>query len=99
MAAVKEPGRPAAASLPTAQSVSASWTSVEALPVPLGATWIAEEDAWSFAVYSERAERVTLLLYSEGDPASPLFTRELDHLQNKSGPVWHSLCRSTFLAR
>lgn len=32
-----------------------SWASVEGLPVPLGATWIAAEEAWNFAVYSEHA--------------------------------------------
>lgn len=68
-----------------------SWASLEGLPFPLGAAWIAEEDAWNFAVYSEHAERVTLLLYGEEDPASPILARCLDHLRNKSGPVWH--CR------
>jgi len=71
--------------------VPASWARLEGLPFPLGATWIAEEEAWNFAVYSEHAERVTLLLYGEEDAANPILTRRLDHLANKSGPVWH--CR------
>jgi isoamylase len=68
-----------------------SWASLEGLPHPLGATWIAEEDAWNFAVYSEHGEHVTLLLYTEEDPATAVLTQRLDHLRNKSGPVWH--CR------
>ena len=71
-----------------------SWASLEGLPFPLGAAWIAEEDAWNFAVYSEHAERVTLLLYGEEDPASPILARCLDHLRNKSGPVWHCRIRT-----
>jgi isoamylase len=69
----------------------ASWANLEGLPFPLGATWIAEDEAWNFAVYSEHAECVTLLLYRAEDPAIPILTRWLDHLRNKSGPVWH--CR------
>ncbi len=72
-----------------------SWASLEGVPFPLGATWIAGEDAWNFAVYSEHAERVTLLLYGEEDPASPILARRLDYLQNKSGPVWHCRLRTT----
>ena len=74
----------------TVFAARASWASVEGLPIPLGATWIADEDAWNFAVYSEHAERVTLLLYAE-DLARPVLARPLDHLRHKSGPVWH--CR------
>jgi glycogen operon protein len=73
------------------QPSNPSWASLEGLPNPLGATWIAEEEAWNFAVYAEHAERVTLLLYTEEDPATPVLTQRLDHLRNKSGPVWH--CR------
>jgi glycogen operon protein len=73
------------------QASTPSWASLEGLPNPLGATWIAKEDAWNFAVYSEHAEHVTLLLYTGEDPATPVLTLRLDHLRNKSGPVWH--CR------
>src|SRR5207248_2866012 len=69
----------------------ASWASLEGLPIPLGVTWIAEEEAWNFAVYSEHADGVTLVLYAEDDPAIPVLSRRLDYLRNKSGPVWH--CR------
>jgi glycogen operon protein len=82
---------PEAAASGDTRDVRASWASVEGLPIPLGATWIAEEKAWNFAVYSEHAEHVTLLLYAEGDLVTPVLTQQLNHLQNKSGPVWH--CR------
>jgi isoamylase len=68
-----------------------SWASLEGLPFPLGATWIPQGEAWNFAVYSEHAEQVTLLLYAGGDPSTPVVAYRLDHLRNKSGPVWH--CR------
>jgi glycogen operon protein len=67
------------------------WARLEGLPIPLGATWIPAEKAWNFAVYSEHAEQVTLLLYAEADVAAPMVARRLEHLRNKSGPVWH--CR------
>jgi pullulanase/glycogen debranching enzyme len=73
------------------RAARASWASVEGLPFPLGATWVSEEEAWNFAVYTEHAERVTLLLYREEDVLSPIVRLELDHLRHKSGPVWH--CR------
>jgi isoamylase len=73
------------------RDLRASWASLEGLPIPLGVTWIAEEEAWNFAVYSEHAELVTLVLYADEDPATPVLSRRLDYLRNKSGPVWH--CR------
>jgi isoamylase len=73
------------------RDLRASWASLEGLPIPLGATWIAEEEAWNFAVYSEHAEQMTLLLYAEEAPATPVLTQRLNHLRNKSDPVWH--CR------
>jgi len=69
----------------------ALWANVEGLPFPLGATWIAPEQAWNFAVYSEHAEQVTLLLYAEPDLATPVVAHDLHYLRNKSGKVWH--CR------
>jgi len=56
------------------QPSTPSWASPEGLPNPLGATWVAEEEAWNFAVYSEHAERVTLLFYTEKDRATPVLT-------------------------
>ena len=70
---------------------ASSWAAAEGLPFPLGATWIEEERAWNFALYSKHAESVTLLLYGEGDALHPLSSVALDYLRNKSGRVWH--CR------
>jgi len=68
-----------------------TWTQAEGSPLPLGATWIEEEQAFNFAVHAEHAERVTLLLYSATDWVNPVLTFRFDFLHNKSGRVWH--CR------
>ena len=66
------------------------WAATEGAPHPLGVSWVSEEQAYNFALYSEHAENVTLLLYGE-DVATPLHRYVFDHLRNKSGRVWH--CR------
>ena len=67
------------------------WGQTEGTPLPLGATWIEEEQAFNFAVYAEHAESVTLLLNSADDLANPVLTFQFDFLRNKSGRIWH--CR------
>src|SRR5271167_2834906 len=66
------------------------WTQTEGSPLPLGATWVEDEQAFNFAVYAEHAESVALLLYSPRDLANPTLVFHLDSLRNKSGRVWHS---------
>lgn len=68
-----------------------SWLTVEGSPLPLGVTWIAEEHAYNFALYSRHAGAVTLLLYTERDVARPMLRVPMDYLRHKSGRVWH--CR------
>jgi len=68
-----------------------SWAQTEGTPLPLGATWIEEEQAFNFAVHAEHADSVTLLLYSANDFANPVLTFQFDFLRNKSGRIWH--CR------
>ena len=68
-----------------------SWTTTEGAPFPLGATWIEEEQAYNFALYSKHAESVTLLLYGREDFVNPRLSRPLDYRRNKSGRIWH--CR------
>jgi isoamylase len=68
-----------------------TWAQTEGTPLPLGATWIEEEQAFNFAVYAEHAESVTLLLYSADDVAHPILTFQFDYIRNKSGRIWH--CR------
>lgn len=58
---------------------------------PLGATWCEHEKAWNFALYSEHACAVRLLLYGVNNVAEPILSYSLDHLRNKTGPIWH--CR------
>ncbi len=67
------------------------WAQTEGTPLPLGATWIEEEQAFNFAVCAEHADRVKLFLYSSHDFANPILTFGFDSLRNKSGRVWH--CR------
>ena len=67
------------------------WEKIEGSPFPLGATWIEEDQAYNFSLYSKHAERVHLLIYSAVDFVRPIFEFEFNHLTNKSGPVWH--CR------
>ena len=84
---------PAEAALPepAAFSKRPTWAQVEGSSLPLGVTWINEEQAFNFAVHSEHAESVTLLLYSASDLVNPLLIFRFDFLRNKSGRIWH--CR------
>jgi len=66
-----------------------TWAQREGTPLPLGATWIEDEQAFNFAVYAEHADSVTLLLYSASDFANPVLTFKFDFLHNKSGHIWH----------
>ncbi len=69
------------------------WAQREGSPLPLGATWIAAEESYNFALYSKHAERVVLLAYRAEDLVNPAVSVELDHLHHKSGRIWH--CRVT----
>ena len=70
-----------------------SWASEQGSPSPLGATWIAAEQAYNFALYSKDAEQVTLLLYASQDLANPVLSYSFDRFKNKTGPVWHARIR------
>ena len=79
---------------PQAQSTPAkrpTWAQSEGNALPFGATWIEADQAFNFALYSEHAEGVTLLLYSPSDLVNPSFAFRFDFLHNKSGRIWH--CR------
>ena len=67
-----------------------SWANKEGAPSPLGATWIATEQAYNFALYSGHAEWVSLLLYDPKDLKNPVLTYSFDRFRNKTGPVWHA---------
>lgn len=70
---------------------AARWAAAEGLPFPLGATWIEEDDAFNFALYSKHAESVELLLYAPDDLINAVLVHSFDYLCNKSGRIWH--CR------
>ena len=81
-----------APTMPTVKPVRRlTWEQAEGSPLPLGATWIEEEQAFNFAVHAEHAESVTLLLYASRDLVNPLLAYRFDFLRNKSGRIWH--CR------
>src|SRR5262249_19087582 len=60
-------------------------------PWPLGVEWVEAEDAFNFALFSRHATGVTLLGYSEKDPAKPVFEFRFQHPAHKTGNIWH--CR------
>jgi isoamylase len=68
-----------------------NWMAIEGSPLPLGVTWIEEEQAYNFGLFSRYATGVTLLLYSDQDYINPVFQLKFDFLKNKSGMIWH--CR------
>jgi len=70
-----------------------TWANTEGLPLPLGVTWIGEDQAFNFAVCAEHAEVVKLFLYSPADLAKPVLIFQFDPIRNKSGRIWH--CRIT----
>ena len=64
---------------------------MEGASLPQGVSWIEEERAFNFALYSKHAENVTLLLFAGDDVHNPVLSRELDPRIHKSGRMWH--CR------
>ncbi len=67
------------------------WAKTEGFPSPLGATWIEEEESYNFALYSEHATSLALLLYSDHDATIPVYRYPYNYLKNKTAHVWH--CR------
>lgn len=65
------------------------WELIEGTPAPLGATWVEAYDAYNFALYSRHATSVTLLLYHENDPTTPVYQHQFDPQMNKTGRIWH----------
>jgi glycogen operon protein len=65
------------------------WERIEGAPFPLGANFIASDQAYNFALYSKQALAVTLLLYGADDFAKPLLERAFALSRNRTGRVWH----------
>src|SRR5437899_795797 len=89
LADVADLGR--AQSAAAARTKRPTWEQTEGSPLPLGVTWMEEEQAFNFAIHAEHAESVTLLLYAATDLVNPRLTYRFDFLRNKSGRIWH--CR------
>src|SRR5256712_1402281 len=89
LADVADLGR--AQSAAAARTKRPAWEQTEGSPLPLGVTWMEEEQAFNFAIHAEHAESVTLLLYAATDLVNPRLTYRFDFLRNKSGRIWH--CR------
>ena len=67
------------------------WTSVVGSLNPPGASWVEEQQAFNFSLYSRHAERVRLLLFGEDDLARPVVVLDIDPRRNKTWDLWH--CR------
>ncbi|MCA9052553.1 MAG: glycogen-debranching protein, partial [Planctomycetaceae bacterium] len=67
------------------------WHVLEGKPFPLGATWMPQERAFNFALYSKHATAVSLLLFRHDQLLEPVLRLDYRHLTHKSGCVWH--CR------
>ena len=67
-----------------------TWAAREGTPSPLGVTWVPEDDAFNFAIYSKYAESVTVLLYERKDYLHPVFTYKFESEKNKTGRIWHA---------
>jgi glycogen operon protein len=68
-----------------------SWAAEEGIGYPRGVSWVEEEQAYNFVLYSKYAETVTLLLYRQDDIVTPCFKYTFDYLKNKTERTWH--CR------
>lgn len=75
----------------TYEPKAVKWPSLEGSPIPLGVTYIPEEKAYNFALYSKNATEVTLLLFNKNDYLKPFLEVWLEHLSHKTKRVWH--CR------
>jgi isoamylase len=71
------------------QPKTIAWPSIEGSPTPLGVSYIPEERAFNFALYSQNAREVILLMYSADDVVTPLAEYWLEPLAHKTKRVWH----------
>jgi glycogen operon protein len=71
--------------------MAADWELIEGSPFPLGLSWIENQRAYNFAIYSKHAESVELLFYKDGELEKAARVFQFDYLTHKSGPIWH--CR------
>jgi isoamylase len=74
------------------------WPSVEGSPLPLGVTWIEEEQSFNLAIYSATAASVRALFFTDEDLLHPVFTFDFNFRRNKTGPVWHARIAASLLS-
>ena len=67
------------------------YESIEGTPFPFGKSWIENQQAYNFSLFSKHADQVVLLLYAEENLHQAVFEYRFDYRKNKSGPIWH--CR------
>ncbi|MDX5482746.1 MAG: glycogen debranching enzyme, partial [Hymenobacteraceae bacterium] len=75
-----------------------SWQAIEGSPYPLGVTYLPEDEAYNFALYSKNAAQVKLLLFQEHVYERPVATFDFDPLVHKSQRVWHCRIRRSEMA-
>ena len=75
-----------------------SWYATEGSSYPLGVSFIPEEDAYNFALYSKNATNVKLLLFQEEVYEKPVATFDFDPRKHKSQRVWHCRLKRSELA-
>ncbi|WP_026166733.1 hypothetical protein [Gracilimonas tropica] len=64
-----------------------NWDRREGTPYPLGVTSIDDDHACNFALYSEGATGVTLLLYAKDDTYTPCYQYHFDPTINKQQAI------------
>jgi glycogen operon protein len=75
----------------THANIHIQWPSIEGSPIPLGVTYIANEQAYNFALYSKTANEVTLVLFTKDDVSKPSLEVRLEPPWHKTKRIWH--CR------
>jgi isoamylase len=65
------------------------WQASEGNPYPLCVTWIEEEQAFNFGVFSEYGIVVELLLFAQDEYIVPVRSLEFPPILNRSGRTWH----------
>ncbi len=62
---------------------------IEGASCPFGVSWVQEDEAYNFAIYSKDAKEVSLLLYDGQNFLTPLAVVPFDLPGNRTGRVWH----------
>ncbi|WPP49818.1 glycogen debranching protein [Catalinimonas niigatensis] len=74
-----------------------SWKATEGSAYPLGVSYVPQEDAYNFALYSKHATSVILSIYGRENFQTPLLRFHLQHLRHKSHRIWHCRIKASLL--